>query len=675
MRTCLTGVVPFAALVTVAALAATAQESHQKESTSDTTPFGIITSFAGDGSTGYYGDNGPASESQLAFPIAVAVDSSGNVYVVDTDNNRIRKVDASTGIISTIAGSSEAGYSGDGGPAANALLHCPEGIAIDKYDNVFISDTCNQVVRKIDASTKIITTVAGHPYMTEYDRTCRYGGDGGPAAKAELCFPTALAVDSAENLYVADTSNSLVRRVTSNGEISTFAGTQSAGLLGVAANGMPATDVLMSAPGGLAVDADRNLYIANTGYCLIEKVNVNTGILTVYAGLVSPPSGNPCSPTREGVPATSTSMGSVHGLAFDSAGNLFFADILNNLARRIDAKTSLVTTVAGDFTPYDFYPYIGDEYGISGYTGDHGAATVAELASPFGVAVDQSENLYIADSANDAIRKVTQTLTKTAPAPAISPDGAGTGYGFGSDLKVKISDANSGARIYYTTDGTTPATASKLYAGPFTISGTTSVIAFATATNVANSYAAQGNYFQVGKPVISPNGGKFTKPVYVTISLPDYGTVYYTTDGTDPCTSKTASYYYSPFRISQALALRAVTIVGAGCGPEASAAFLVPVAPAVTTGPATKVTAATATLTGTVYSGGLATQYWFIYEPNCDGTNLKSAVKTLPAGVATESVSIGITGLKINTSYCFGVFASNSVLEVQGGVEHFTTTN
>ena len=174
--------------------------------------------MAGNGTAGHSGDGGPATSAELSYPSGVAVDTAGNIYIADSTNNRIRKVAASTGDISTVAGNGTAGYSGDGGAATSAELSNPIGVVVDAAGNIYIADEVNNRIREVTASTGIITTVAG-------DGTRGYSGDGGAATSAELYYPFGVSVDAAGNIYIADYGNARVRKVTaSTGIITTVAG-------------------------------------------------------------------------------------------------------------------------------------------------------------------------------------------------------------------------------------------------------------------------------------------------------------------------------------------------------------------------------------------------------------------------------------------------------------------
>jgi sugar lactone lactonase YvrE len=332
----------------------------------------IITSVAGNGTGGYAGDGGAATLAELNLHIGIALDSSGNLYIGDQHDNRIRMVNAS-GIISTVAGNGAVGFSGDGGAATSAQLYLPTGVALDYSGNLYVADTGNNRIRKVSTSG-IITTVAGNG-------TEGYGGDGGAATSAQLSSPFAVTLDATRNLYITDKRNIRIRRVNTSGIITTVAGDGTAGYGG---DGGAATSAQLHDPCGIAVDASGNLYIADNGNNRIRKVSTS-GIISTVAGDGTP------GHSGDGGAATSAQLWGPVGLALDSSGNLYIAEELSNCIRKV-TTSGIISTAAGN--------------GTGGYAGDGGAATLAELNLPLGIALDASGNLYIAEEGNQRIRKV-----------------------------------------------------------------------------------------------------------------------------------------------------------------------------------------------------------------------------------------------------------------------------
>ncbi len=338
---------------------------------------GIITTVAGNGRAGFSGDGGPATSAGFAQPHGVALDVSGNLYIGDSGNHRIRKVTASSGTVMTVAGNGIGGFSGDSGPASAAGLNQPTGLVLDASGNLYIADYLNNRIRKVAVSSGIITTVAGNG-------TAGFSGDGGPAIAAGLAKPASVTLDVSGNLYIADSGNNRIRKVSaSSGMITTVAGSGTAGFSG---DGASASAAALNVPSGLAVDTSGNLYIADTSNHRIRKVAAGSGIITTVAG------SGMAGFSGDGTSASAAALNAPGGVALDASGNLYVADTLNNRIREVAAASGIITTVAGN--------------GIAVFSGDGGPATAAGLAKPAGVALDASGNLYIADTYNNRIRKV-----------------------------------------------------------------------------------------------------------------------------------------------------------------------------------------------------------------------------------------------------------------------------
>ena len=366
---------------------------------------GIITTIAGNGAGGYSGDGGPALAASLSVPYAVAVDPAGNIYIPDLDNHVVREV--SKGVINAVAGHfGVPGFSGDGGAATSASLDYPAAVAADGSGNVYIADSGNSRVRKLAGG--IITTFAGNGNF-------RFGGDGGPAPSASMALLSPggcrITLAPTSDLYVADCLNNRIRKL-SGGLITTVAGSSTPEPAGVPAlgDGGPAISAILYAPGAGVIDSAGNLYISDYLHFRIRKVS--GGIITTFAGSGA---GNY---QGDGMPATSANI--VPGaLAIDSANNIYFTD--HNNVRKI--SNGIVTTIAGN--------------GQSGFSGDGGPAISASLGQPEGIALDSAGNLYIADTNNCRVRKVSAGNIAT-----VAGNGCGGGYSGdgGAAINASLSD-------------------------------------------------------------------------------------------------------------------------------------------------------------------------------------------------------------------------------------------
>jgi uncharacterized protein (TIGR03437 family) len=341
---------------------------------------GLISTLAGNG-TSSLSSVIPASDLPLSLPFGVGVGPDGSVYVADTNSDVIRKI-LPDGLAFTVAGTGAAEYSGNGGPATSAGLITPRNVAFDSKGNLYIADFGSNRVREVDANGNI-STVAGNG-------SAPYNGDGILATEASLSGPSALAFDGMGNLYIADTGNHRVRMV-SNGVISTFVGTGTAGVAGENVSGSLAE---LDMPVGLAFDPSGNLFIGDsTGQLNGGRVRKVTpgGIVSTYAG-----GGNLSGTQADGQAATSAALELVESVATDATGNVYFADAAGNMVRMVSPQ-GIISTIAGN--------------GIGGYAGDGGAAALAELNSPTGVAIDAAGNMFIAEYGDDRVRIVYSSST------------------------------------------------------------------------------------------------------------------------------------------------------------------------------------------------------------------------------------------------------------------------
>jgi sugar lactone lactonase YvrE len=463
-----------------------------------------ITTVAGNGTSGYGGDGGPATAAQLYGPSGVGVDGSGNLFIADSSNNVIREVVKATGTILTIAGTGTAGYAGDGGPATAAMLYSPSGVAVDGSGNVFIADSGNSVIREVVKATGTIITVAG-------SGTSGYSGDGGPATAALLNAPSGVALDGSGNLFIADSSNNVIREVVkATGTISTVAGTGTAGYGG---DGGPATAALLSTPSGVAVDGSGNLFIADTSNYRIREVVQATGNIVTVAGTGSAGDGG------DGGPATAAMLNAPNRVTVDGSGNLFIADTLNNVIREVVKATGNILTAAGN--------------GTQGYGGDGGPATAAQLSTPSGLTVDGSGNLFIADQGNNRIREVLGNPTPSLG--SLSPTAWTVNQaGFTGTISI------SGGLAPYgnlTATGLPPGLTASLAGTTITLSGTPTAAGTFSAINVAVQDAT-GAIANAGFSItINPALALGTlAPAQWTVGQPGYPGAIPVSGGTGPLT-------------------------------------------------------------------------------------------------------------------------------------------
>jgi len=417
-----------------------------------------IFTVAGSGNYNYTGDNGSALAASMAYVTGVAFDSTySNMYIADQQNAVIRKVNMTTNIITTIAGNASigAGYTGDGNPATAALLNWPSGLAI-YHNNLYIADQSNSVIRKINLTTSIITTVAG-------DGTSAYGGDGGQATNAQLYHPTGIAFDSKGNMYIADFENDVIREVNTSGTISTLVGT--AGTPGYGGNGLGLTlGLLLTAtldhPSSVAVDKAGDVFIADQGNNCIREVS--PGLLGLTYNLATIAGNTTGGFSGDGAAATAAELYAPIGVTVDGSGNIYIADEYNSRIREV--TSGVINTIAGN--------------GTAGYAGDGGPAVAAEINYPWAVTLDGSGNIYIPDNFNNVVREI-----KLCSIPSVSIKATKDTVCSGSSTKIIVKGGN-----YYSwapSSGLNSVTADTVIATPTTSATSLTSITYTVIVNGA----------------------------------------------------------------------------------------------------------------------------------------------------------------------------------------------
>jgi trimeric autotransporter adhesin len=332
--------------------------------------------FAGSASPGYYGDNGPATSAGLSTPSSVVVDNVGSVYIADTSNNVVRRVNISTGIITTFVGNGVTGFGGDNGPASSAMLNQPFGLAFSPdFATLYVSDTGNSRVRKVTFSNSYIYAVSGAA-------TPGFNGDGIAASSAQLWNPRGIATDASGSIFIADSTNNRIRKITA-GVISTVAGSS---LPGFSGDGSAATSAQLYGPSNVFTMADGSFYFSDTNNFRVRKVASN-GIISTVAG------SGMFGFSGDGGPSSSSQVSNVIGLSIDSSYNLWMGDCSNNRIRQIIYSTGIITSIAGN--------------GVGNSSGNGGLAINASTFAPCGLVLDRYGNLIESEFDSNVVRKIT----------------------------------------------------------------------------------------------------------------------------------------------------------------------------------------------------------------------------------------------------------------------------
>lgn len=330
-----------------------------------------VNTAAGNGEPGFSGDDDAAIAAQLYFPYGLGIDNSANLYIGEYYNYRVRKV-SSSGLISTIAGTGNQGYSNDGSLATTADISLPSAVAVDAGGNVYFADYGNARIRKI-ATNGTVTTIAG-------TGTVGYSGDGGPATSANINTPSGLAIDAIGNIYFTDRSSNVIRKIDTSGVISTIAGTGASGFGGDLGT---ATSATLSMPHGIAIGPGNKIYFADMANNRIRMIS--NGTITTVAGDGTAAFGG------DGGAATSAQINLPHGVAVDTTGNIYISDYGNNAIRKVNTLGS-ISTIAGASG--------------KGYGGDDGPAEKSGVAGPVGIVCTPGGTVYFVDAINNRVRVI-----------------------------------------------------------------------------------------------------------------------------------------------------------------------------------------------------------------------------------------------------------------------------
>lgn len=372
---------------------------------------GVIRTIAGNATTTSTGDGdaGPALDAILSNPSGVAVDNLGNIYIADKNHYRVRRIEAATGIIMPFAGSGTFGYSGMGGPCASAELRLPDGLFIDAYNNLQISDWYNDIIFRVELGTTRISNHCGDGHQGD-------GGDGGQSDRAQLKIPAGSCADRAGKMYIADNGNNRIRMVVPpSGSLmvnTVYTIANGTGVRGYAGDGGPAIAAKFNSLGGVFIDpsVETDLYIADQGNHVIRKINLETGIITLVAGTPGT-----AGFTGDGGSALSATFNNPGNMYIDAYRHLYICDIYNNAIRMINLNTCIISTIAGN--------------GTMGFSGDGGNPRSAQLANPNGVWVDNAGNVFISDGSNNRIREITYPVIEVGGPTATSGDPSTTAHG------------------------------------------------------------------------------------------------------------------------------------------------------------------------------------------------------------------------------------------------------
>jgi uncharacterized protein (TIGR03437 family) len=495
-----------------------------------------ISLLAGNGTAGYLGDGGPATSSELSNPCGIALDSAGNIYIADQGNNRIRKISTPIpgGNINTVAGDGTEGFTGDGSAATSAEINLPCGIAVDPAGDIIFSQTdaggtTNSAIREVSGGN--ITTLAGGNSTTPLGPGNI--GDGGPAVDAEVSSPLGIALDSAGNIYIADTLNNAIREITTNGNIQTISSQ-------------------FDRPEGLFVDPAGNIYVADTHDYCVRKIATN-GVITTVAGVCG---GTPGFSGDNG-PATQASLNYPTGVAVDGGGNIYIVDSHNFRIRMVTASGTIYT-IAGN--------------GQDSIGGDGGLALNAPLNFPFSIVLGAEGVIYISDQQNNEIRMLTPVLGKPSinGAESASQFGAFVGSAApGSWIEIYGSNLAVDSRLWTGADFNGPTAPTKLDGTTVSVGGLPAVISYISPGQVNALVPMSVQPGQQG--VVVSNGGGTSAAYSMTINSLEPGLCQTTTNGVEYVTAVVnGTYtYISPSQPAQPG--QVLNFFGVGFGPVSPA--------------------------------------------------------------------------------------------------------